>query len=51
MLDNTKFWIEKEFGECLNAEELAIKYAEIYVFIKDQLHYCMDCLTKEDDEE
>lgn len=41
--------IEDEFGNCLSAEELALKYTEIYIFLREQLHFCMDALTSGDE--
>lgn len=50
MNDTLKQLIDEELGECLSANELALKYAEIYACIREQLNYCMDSFVKEDEE-
>lgn len=46
MTDDLKAWIDQELGECLTAEQLCEKYAEIFCYLKEQMHYCMKILTK-----
>ena len=50
MNDTLKQLIDEYFGECLSANELALKYVEIYACIREQLNYCMDSFVKEDEE-
>lgn len=49
MLDETKQFIDQELSDCLTPEELTLKYAQLYSFMKEQMHCCMKRLTKEDE--
>ncbi len=50
MKEELKNMICDSFADCLTAEEVALEYAEIYVFLKEQLHFCMNQLTEGDEE-